>query len=89
MTMPHACASCGGGSKRAYWGNEKRLHVISRCLDCGANYLGPGRWLPRAWATKSAKGLALEVDPHASHRHGHGPCTPTLPPFREGTHAVD
>lgn len=69
-----ACASCGHGRRRVYWSDDKRERLLARCLDCGANFNGSGQWLPLEWAQNSARGLSIEVDPCASHRHGHGKC---------------
>ncbi len=70
----HTCAACGGGSKKAYWDTEERQRVVARCIDCGANFNGPGHWVPSAWAKHSPRGLDITVDPHASHQHGHSRC---------------
>jgi hypothetical protein len=68
------CVECGSTSGKAFWASQQRQHVIRRCKDCGANALGPGRWLPKDWAERSAIGVVLAVDPHAPHQHGHGKC---------------
>lgn len=62
------CLVCGGCRKRAYWSDERRDRVLARCLDCGANFNGPGVWLP---ASSTGHALALEVDPHAGCAHRH------------------
>ena len=34
-------------------------HIVCRCLDCGANKAGVGRWIPRR-AVKNAEKLPLD-----------------------------
>lgn len=68
------CVVCGSTDGKAFWSDAARTHVIRRCKDCGANALGAGRWLPKVFAERSAIGLVLAVDPHATHAHGHSKC---------------
>lgn len=73
MRYRFRCAVCGDGRKTVYWSDSRRERLLARCL-CGANFHGPGIWLPLEWATSSVRGLSVEVDPHADHSHGHGKC---------------
>lgn len=68
------CAACGDGRRAIYWSDEKRERLLARCAICGANFNGPGVWLPLEWATNSARGLLIELDPHRGHGHGHSRC---------------
>ncbi len=72
--MRQTCANCEGESKCAYWSFGQAAHLLARCTDCGANFHGPGQWLPKEWGESSARGLTIQKDPHSEHGHGHGPC---------------
>jgi hypothetical protein len=63
MSLRRTCIGCGGTRRRAYWGDAARSHVIARCLNCGALFHGEGVAMPSGWATSSARGLTLELDP--------------------------
>lgn len=63
-----ACLVCGGTRRRAFWATEAREQVLARCLDCAANFHGPGVWLPLG---STSVALSLEVDPHAGCAHRH------------------
>lgn len=80
------CKTCGSTQRRAYWSNAKRERVLARCIDCGANPHGAGFWLPLDFAIRGARGPSLEVDPHLTCSHGHGPCSPsTIADPRQGS----
>jgi hypothetical protein len=64
------CVSCRGEGKRPYWSDEKRDRVLARCCVCGANFHGPGMWLPKPSLERA---IELGVDPCAKCGHGHGP----------------
>jgi hypothetical protein len=63
MSLRRTCADCGGTRRRAFWRDAALSAVIARCRDCGANFNGDGVTLPPTWATSSALGLSLVVDP--------------------------
>lgn len=65
MNLRRTCIGCGSTRRRAYWADATRAAVLARCLDCGENFNGPGIFLPPEWATSSARGLTVEVDPKA------------------------
>jgi hypothetical protein len=73
LGLRRQCVSCKSTATRAFWDTEKRERVIGRCLECGANFHGPDVFLPPDWAQSSARGIFLEVDPHAACEHGHQP----------------
>ena len=73
MRFRFACICCGDGRRSVYWSDDSRTRLLHRCQRCGANFNGAGIWLPLQWATNSARGLTVDVDPHADCAHGHGP----------------
>jgi hypothetical protein len=66
--MRSSCAWCGGPGQHVFWSDASKARAISRCDDCGGNFNGPGFWVGISAATGS------DVDPHATHSHGHGKC---------------
>lgn len=65
MNLRRTCDVCGGTRRKAFWVDATRAAMLARCLDCGANFNGPGVLLPLEWAGPAALMMLIDPGPEA------------------------